>query len=156
LRRVDPSKLATTNDPAEPIQRFTSRRLTRKEKSVKQEIDSYRVNDVERSEVIYFGSQALSVFQSVDLPDAVCDGLTYKQRLIRTDDGHCMLIARWKPDRQMRRSLPDWSQKWFVEKQLFPPDAAEFFARHERRAQAAQASGGDGEQNSGEDEKEEG
>jgi hypothetical protein len=44
-----------------------------------------------------------------------------------------MLIARWKPDRQMRRMAPDWSQKWFVEKELFPPDRDRLFTRVERR-----------------------
>ena len=40
-----------------------------------------------------------------------------------------------KPDRHMRRNAPDWSQKWFVEKQLYPPDKDKLFARLEKRFQ---------------------
>jgi hypothetical protein len=137
LGGVDASKRAGEENPLEPMERFSARRLTRREKTVKREIDAYHVSEVDKTEVIYVGSRALSVYHSLDLPDAVCDGLTYKQRLIQTDDGDCMLIARWKPDRHMRRMMPEWSQKWFVDKQLFPPNPEEFFARHERRAEGA-------------------
>ncbi len=121
----------------EPINRFSSRRLTRKEKVVKQEIDSYHVSDIDDTAVIYVGAEALSVYRSLELPDAECDGLTYKQRLVSTDEGDCMLIARWKPDRQMRRMAPEWSQKWFVEKELFPPDPDQLFSRVEKRLEEA-------------------
>ncbi len=30
---------------------------------------------------------------------------------------------------------PDWSQRWFVEKQLYPPDQTRFFSRLEKRFQ---------------------
>lgn len=126
-----------TSEAMEPVNRFTARRLTRKEKVVKQEITSYHVSDVDDTAVIYVGEEALSVYRSLELPDAVCDGLTYKQRLISTDSGDCMLIARWKPDRQMRRMAPDWSQKWFVEKELFPPDPDRLFSRVEKRIEEA-------------------
>jgi len=121
-------------EPFDPIRRFSSRKLTRKESIVKREIDAYHVSDVDNSAVIYFGSKALSIYQSLDLPDLVCEGLTYKQRLIQTKEGDCLLIARWKPDRYMRRSAPDRSQKWFIEKQVFPPDLNRFFSRFGKEA----------------------
>jgi len=130
-------KAPASSDTLEPINRFSGKRLTRKEKVVKQEIDSYHVSDVDDTAVIYVGDQTLAVYRSLELPDAECDGLTYKQRLISTDSGDCMLIARWKPDRQMRRMAPDWSQKWFVEKELFPPDPERLFTRVEKRIEEA-------------------
>jgi hypothetical protein len=130
-------KTPANSDTLEPINRFSGKRLTRKEKVVKQEIDSYHVSDVDDTAVIYVGDQALGVYRSLELPDAECDGLTYKQRLISTNSGDCMLIARWKPDRQMRRMAPDWSQKWFVEKELFPPDPERLFTRVEKRLEEA-------------------
>jgi hypothetical protein len=119
------------------MERFSARRLTRAEKVLKREIDAYHVSDVDNTAVIYVGTRALSLFQAVDLPDAVCEGLTYKQRVVKTERGHCLLLARWKPERHMRRATTAWSQKWFVEKELFPPDAERFLTRLERRAQEA-------------------
>ncbi len=107
--------------------------MTRKENVLKQEIDRYHVSDVDETEVIYVGRRVLSVYQSLDLPDAMCEGYTFKQRLVSTDDGECLLIARWKPERHMRRSASAWSQKWFVEKELFPPDMGRLFSRIEKR-----------------------
>jgi len=124
-------------EEADPIQRFSARRLTRKEQVVKREIQAYHVSDVDDSAVIYLDRKALRINYSFDLPDATCDGLIYKQRLVQTRKGDCLLLARWKPDRYMRRSAPEWSQKWFVEKELFPPDAARFFARVEKKAEEA-------------------
>jgi hypothetical protein len=116
--------------------RFSARRLTRRENIVKREIDTYHVSDVDDTAVIYIGERALSIYHALDLPDAECDGLTFKQRLVQIDNGDCLLIARWKPDRQMRRTAPHWSQKWFVEKKLFPPNPDQLFVRIERRLEA--------------------
>jgi hypothetical protein len=129
------AKRAMMDEHVDPIQRFAAPRFTRKENVVKRAIDAYHVSDVDNTEVIYFGRKAHSVFQSLDLPDATCDGLIYKQRLVQTKDGDCLLIARWKPDRYMRRSAPDQSQRWFVEKELFPPDLTRFFTRVEKAQQ---------------------
>lgn len=112
--------------------------MTRKESVVKQEIDHYRVSEVDETEVIYVGTRARSIYRSLDLPDALCDGYTFKQRLVRTDGGDCLLLARWKPDRHMRRSASAWSQKWFVEKELFPPDSDRLFTRVAKRIEEEQ------------------
>jgi hypothetical protein len=117
------------------MHRFSARRLTRKENTVKQEIESYRVSDVDNTAMIYFGRKVLPIDHTLDLPDAICDGLIFKQRVVRTEAGDCLLLARWKPDRYMRRSAPAWSQKWFVDKQLFPPDQTRFFTRLQKQAQ---------------------
>jgi len=119
------------------MKRFRPRRMTREEKVVKREIDAYHVSDVDDTAVIYVGNRAMSVYQAVDLPDAVCDGLVFKQRVVKTARGTCLLLARWKPERHMRRATTEWSQKWFVEKQLYPPDPERFFIRLERRAREA-------------------
>lgn len=119
-----------------PIQQFSVPKLTPKEEVMKAEIDTYHVSDVDNTAVIYVGKSALSVFRSLELPDAECEGLIYKQRVISTDKGDCMLLARWKPDRYMRRTAPSWAQKWFVEKKLYPANAERFFAKLERTSQA--------------------
>lgn len=126
-------KRSPDDETLEPIQRFSTRRLTRKEKVVKKEIDTYHVSDVDNTEVIYVGNKVLSIYRSLELPDAECKGLTYKQRLVSTKSGDCMLLVRWKPDRQMRRTAPDGAERWFVEKQLFPPDPDRLFSRLEKR-----------------------
>ena len=115
-----------------PIESFSSRKLTRKEQVLKKAIQTYRVNDVDDTAVIYVGTSAMPIFKSVELPDAQCDGLVYKQRVVTTKRGDCLLLARWKPDRYMRRTAPAWSQKWFVEKKLFPGDKERFFQRLEK------------------------
>jgi hypothetical protein len=137
LNFQDTAKRAVAEVPADPIRHFTAPKLTRKENVVKRAIEAYHVSDVDNTEVIYFGRKAHSVFQSLDLPDATCDGLIYKQRLVQTKGGDCLLIARWKPDRYMRRSAPEQSQRWFIEKELFPPDLTRFFSRLERAQQEA-------------------
>lgn len=134
-------KRSSEYEDLQPIQRFTARRLTRKEKVVKQEIDTYHVSDVDHTEVIYVGDKVLSVYRSLELPDAECQGLTYKQRLVSMESGECMLLARWKPARQMRRSAPDGAQRWFVEKRLYPPDLDRLFSRLEKRMTAAEEEG---------------
>jgi hypothetical protein len=118
-----------------PIERFNATRFVRKETVLKQEIESYYSSDIDNVSIIRYGKRRCTVSQSLDLPDAVCDGLTYKQRLIQTERGDCLLLVRWKPERHMRRNAPEWSQKWFVEKQLFPPDNEKLFARLEKRFQ---------------------
>jgi len=128
---------ARPGDPvgAPPIKRFKAKKMVKREQVVKREIDAYHVSDVDNTAVIYVGDRATTVFQSLDLPDAVCDGLTFKQRVIQTARGDCLLLARWKPERHMRRSTTEWSQKWFVEKRLFPPDRERFWTRLHRQAQ---------------------
>ncbi len=118
-----------------PIQRFRADRLAKKETVLKQEIESYYVSDVDNTAAIMLGRQMTPIACTLDLPDAICDGLTFKQRLVQTSRGDCLLIARWKPDRHMRRNAPEWSQKWFVEKQVFPPDNERLFSRLEKRIQ---------------------
>jgi len=107
--------------------------MTRKEKVLKKEIETYHLSDVDDTAVIYVGNSTMSIGRSLELPDAECDGLTYKQRIVSTEKGDCLLLARWKPDRYMRRTAPIRSQRWFVEKKLFPPNADRFFARIEKR-----------------------
>ena len=128
---------STQEQPEQPMKRFSARRMTRRENVIKQEIDAYHVSDVDDTAVIYMGDRTVEIYRSLDLPDAECDGLTFKQRLVRTDNGDCLLIARWKPDRQMRRTAPELSQKWFVEKKLFPPDTERLFSRIEKRLEEA-------------------
>lgn len=128
-----PNRFNTPQPTEEPRDIFSAPRMTRKENVVKQEIDRYHVSEVDETEVIYMGNKALSIYHSLDLPDAMCDGYTFKQRLIETNDGECLLIARWKPERHMRRTASAWSQKWFVEKELFPPDTGRLFSRIEKR-----------------------
>lgn len=118
-----------------PIQRFRADRLAKRETIVKQEIDAYFVSDVDNTASIMLDRQAMPISCSLDLPDAVCDGLTFKQRLVQTEHGDCLLIARWKPERHMRRNAPEWSQKWFVEKQVYPSDTPRLFSRLEKRLQ---------------------
>jgi len=132
LSSSDGNKHFTPDASFNPIQSFTSRKMTRKEKVLKTQIDTYHVSDVDDTAVIYVGAKSLPILTSLELPDAECDGLTFKQRVVQTNRGDCLLLARWKPDRYMRRTAPVSSQKWFVEKKLFPPDKERFFHRLER------------------------
>lgn len=122
-----------------PMKRFSARKMTRKENVLKREVDAYHVSDVDNTAVIHVGTRAMQIYQSLDLPDSVCDGLIFKRRVIQTATGACLLLARWKPERHMRRTITEWSQKWFVEKQLFPPDTDRFFQKLAREAQEAAA-----------------
>lgn len=142
----DHAKHTTEGEPLEPMERFSARRITRKENVVKKKIDTYHVSDVDDTAVLYVGRKAVSIFNTLDLPDADCDGLTFKQRLIQTKKGSCLLLARWKPERHMRRSAPPQSQKWFVEKELFPPDADRLFSRLEKRIEEANEAEADDEE----------
>jgi hypothetical protein len=137
------SRVTFDEQAPSPIQRFRTRPLTRKESVLKQEIDAYFTSDVDNTSCLTVGRRLLPICHTLDLPDAVCEGLTYKQRLVHTERGDCLLLARWKPDRHMRRNAPDWSQRWFVEKQLFPPDVTRLFTRLERRLQEAEAAAED-------------
>ena len=110
---------------------FSSPRLTRREKSMKQEVDAYLVNEIEDSQSLRVGRRLLRIESSVDLEDAECKGFTFKRRLVQLRDGTCYLMARWKPDRYMRRAAAGKSQKWFLDKEVFPKDAEELFAKHE-------------------------
>jgi len=109
---------------------FSSPRLTRREKAVKQEVDSYLVNEIENSESMQVGRRVLKVESSVDLDDAECKGLTFKRRLVQLKNGTCYLMARWKPDRYMRRAAAGKSQKWFLDKEVFPKDPEQLFTKH--------------------------
>jgi hypothetical protein len=115
------------------MERFSSRRMTRKEQVLKREVDAYHVSEVDSTAVLHCGSKAMEIYQSLDLPDAECDGLMFKRRLVETKRGDCLLLARWKPERHMRRKATEWSQKWFVEKRLFPPDRQRLFSHLEQR-----------------------
>jgi len=144
LSSADDKKRQKDDQSLPPIRRFSTRKMARKENVVKREVDVYHVSDVDNTAVIYVENRAMAVYQSLDLQDAVCDGLVFKQRLIQTTKGDCLLLARWKPDRHMRRTATEWSQKWFVEKELFPADMERFFTRQERRArEQAEASAGE-------------
>jgi len=135
MAQNDFSKFGIDESLGSPIERFSTTRFVRKETVLKQEVESYYVSDVDNIAFINTGRRKHTISQVLDLPDAVCAGLTYKQRLIQTERGDCLLLARWKPDRHMRRNAPAWSQKWFVEKQLFPPDNEKLFLRLEKRFQ---------------------
>lgn len=135
MAQHDFSKPVLDEGGLNPIERFATWRLSRKETILKQEIESYYVSDVDNRATIRLGKRSHTIAQTLELPDCICDGLTFKQRLVQTERGDCLLLARWKPDRHMRRSAPEWSQKWFVEKQLFPPDNDKLFSKLEKRFQ---------------------
>jgi hypothetical protein len=135
MAQQDLTKHVLDESLGSPIERFNATRLVKKETVLKHEIESYYISDVDNIAFIRYGKRRLNICQTLDLPDAMCDGLTYKQRLICTDKGDCLLLARWKPERHMRRNAPDWSQRWFVEKQLYPPDTEKMFTRLEKRFQ---------------------
>jgi hypothetical protein len=120
-----------------PMYIFSSPRLTRREKSMKQEVDAYLVNEIENSAALRVGRRVFHIESSVDLEDAECDGLTFKRRLVQLRDGTCYLMARWKPDRYMRRAAAGKSQKWFLDKEVFPTDAEALFAKHEVSGEGA-------------------
>ena len=131
----DATKRMAGEGLVDPVERYRAPKLTPKETVVKRQIDSYRISEIDNSAIIHIGTKAMEIFQSLDLPDATCDGFTFKQRLVQTVDGDCLLLARWKPDRHMRRNAVEWSQKWFVEKELHPPDPQRLFARVGKRVE---------------------
>lgn len=126
-------KPSPQDESFDPVGGFSAKRLTRKERVLKEEIDTYHISDVDDTAVIYLGDRAFSIYRCLDLPDAECEGLTYKQRIVSTDEGGCFLLVRWVPDRYMRRTAPDCAQRWFVEKRLYPPDEERFYSRLVKR-----------------------
>jgi len=121
--------------PAEhPMQVFSGPRLTSQEKPVKRRVDAYITSEINHTQLIRVGGKTYQIKQSVDLSDLTCAGLTFKRRVVEVKSGACYLMARWKPDRHMRRLAEPNSQKWFLAKEIFPKDHEKFFAKHEQRA----------------------
>jgi len=118
-----------------PMLIFSSPRLTRRESKVRQEVDAYVINDIERTEALMIGKKQYQVESSLDMPDVVCKGFIFKTRLVLLKGGACYLMARWKPDRYMRRLAEGAQQKWFLDKKLFPNDPAKFFAGQQAKRQ---------------------
>ncbi|HUT74291.1 MAG TPA: hypothetical protein VM221_05605 [Armatimonadota bacterium] len=126
-----------------PMRIFSNPRLTSREKKLRQEVDGYVISEVEGAARLLVGKRTMVVDSSVDLPDAVCDGFTFKRRLVLLDGGNCYLLARWKPDRYMRRSANGQRQKWFIDRQCFPTNAQRFMADKAAQAQEAMQAGED-------------
>ena len=118
-----------TGFQAHPMLQLASPKLAEKETILKREVDAYYVSEVDKTAHFSIGKQRYRVSNVLDLPDATCQGLTFKLRLVEVDTGTCFLLARWKPDRYMRRASAGRGQKWFIEKQLFPKDKQRLFAR---------------------------
>jgi len=123
-----------------PMLIFSSPRLTRREAKVKKELDSYVINDIDRTQLLTVGRKQYRVESSVDLPDVTCGGLTFKTRLVMLKGGTCYVMARWKPDRYMRRLAQRSQQKWFLEKELFPPDPVKFLANQQAKLEQPERS----------------
>lgn len=111
-----------------PMEIFECPRLTSREKKLKKEIDGYIISEIEGQARLLIDNATVIVDSAVDLPDSVCEGLTFKRRLVLMDGGTCYLLARWKPDRYMRRSANGQCQKWFIDRQCFPANARRFLA----------------------------
>lgn len=107
---------------------FNCPRLTRREKKLRREVDRYLISEIQGAARLVVGGKTLIVDSSVDLLDATCEGLTFKRRLVLLDGGKCYLLARWKPDRYMRRSANGQHQKWFIDRECFPSDPRSFMA----------------------------
>jgi len=110
-----------------PMYLFSSPVHTDGEVAIKEEVEAYVINEVDHTEAIQVKGRTLPISASVDLPDAVCEGFTFKQRVVHCQQ-ECFLLARWKPDRYMRRAASGTSQRWFVDKQLFPDDPGSFLS----------------------------
>ncbi len=129
MQRYDEERI-----PAEhPMKVFGGPRLTREETPIKRRVDAYITSEIDRSELMRVGGKTYHIQNSVDLPDLICSGLTFKRRLVQVKGGACYLVARWKPERHMRRLAEPESQKWFLAKEIFPKDPEKFFAKHEQR-----------------------
>ena len=111
-----------------PMKIFDCPRLTSREKKLKKEVDGYIISEIKGQARILIEDRTVIVDSSVDLADCICDGLTFKRRLVLLDGGNCYLLARWKPDRYMRRSANGQRQKWFIDRECFPSDARRFLA----------------------------
>jgi hypothetical protein len=133
MDRRDPIRIPDQH----PMGIFSCPRLTSREKKLKREIDGYVINEIEGAERLLLGSRTLVVDSAVDLPDSICDGLTFKRRLVLLDGGNCYLLARWKPDRYMRRSANGQRQKWFIDRECFPANPQRFMAEKAAQAQDA-------------------
>ena len=112
-----------------PMVQLASPKLAEKETSVKKEVDSYYESEVEKTAHFSVGAKRYRVNTAFDLPDATCEGLTFKLRLGEVDTGLYFVLARWKPERHMRRASAGRCQKWFIEKQLFPRNRDRLLAR---------------------------
>jgi len=124
-----PSVRAGMPQPAElrsPMLELKSPQLTSRETVVKREVDAYYISQITDSSVLLVEGDEFRVQHALDLPDTECEGLTFKLRVVEIEQGPCWLLARWKPDRYMRRSAGGISQKWFVEKELHPPNVSRF------------------------------
>jgi hypothetical protein len=109
------------NNAERPLEVFGGPRLTRQETRIKRRVDAYITSEIDHSELMRVGGKTYRIQTSLDLPDLVCSGLKFKRRLVQVQGGNCYLMARWKPERHMRRLAEPNSQKWF-------------FAIHEQRA----------------------
>jgi hypothetical protein len=118
-----------------PMFKLSSPRLTKKEKVLKKEVDAYLVSDVRETARILIGQKAFDIVDAIDLPDETSEGLIFKMRVVHMKNGNCYLLARWKPERHMRRNTGGLSQKWFVEKEVFPPNKERFLARMQQRGE---------------------
>jgi hypothetical protein len=121
-----------------PMQIFDCPRLTSREKKLKKEIDGYIISEIKGQARILIEDRTVIVDSSVDLSDCICDGLTFKRRLVLLDGGNCYLLARWKPDRYMRRSANGQCQKWFIDRECFPSNARRFLADKAGEVQRAE------------------
>jgi len=139
MERREPIKIPQQH----PMKIFECPRLTAREKKLKKEIDGYIISEIEDRARLVIGSKTVVVDSAVDMPDSVCEGLTFKRRLVLLDGGECYLLARWKPDRYMRRSANGQRQKWFIDRECFPSNPARFMAQKAAQAQEAAESGDD-------------
>jgi hypothetical protein len=117
-----------------PMFKLSSPKLTKKEKVLKREVDAYLVSDVRETARILIGQKAFDIVEAIDLPDEMSEGLIFKMRLVQMKNGNCYLLARWKPERHMRRNTGGLSQKWFLEKEVFPPNTERFLTRMQQKA----------------------
>lgn len=130
-----PSDRAGSSQPVDtrsPMLELHSPRFADSETVVKREIDAYYMSQVTDSATLLLGEDQFRIQSAIDLPDTEYAGLTYKLRLVEIQGGPCWLLARWKPDRYMRRAAAGISQKWFVEKELHVPDPGQFFEEYAR------------------------
>jgi len=119
-----------------PMFQLNSPRFTRKEKVLKREVDAYLMSDVRETAKLQIGKRSHEIKNEMDLPDETCKGLTFKMKLVQVKKGSFYLLARWKPDRYMRRNTCGLSQKWFIDKEVFPPNIDRFVKRIQDKYEA--------------------
>lgn len=129
-----PPKQSAVAEPGDPMYLFSSPKLTQKEKVLRKQIDSYVISEIQGREWLEISGKRIQIESSLDMPDIVCEGpaaskFTFRRRLVLARGGNCYLLARWVPDRYMRRSAERSQQKWFVFKQVFPRDPERFLAQ---------------------------